>query len=114
MIATLRFARIIINGKLRIVIATEEHPLPESFNFIDPLTSAYGILAIMSKAVGGHTIHKCQLRVHPSLRTAYITGLGVHVFYCPKGHRYQDNPIDLLRCTQIYDLGSVATSGATQ
>jgi hypothetical protein len=81
--ASLDFARLYYGSSAYPVERNETLPLPETFDFEKPEECARLIFAIMSNASGGHTLHKCTLRIDPVRRVANLTAGGVHVFYKP-------------------------------
>ncbi|WGN90762.1 hypothetical protein [Burkholderia phage vB_BglM_WTB] len=77
----LQFARIFHGSNSHPVKPSERLPIPEQFDFDNPIECAKKIAAIMSFASGGHKMRDVKLRVHRGRRSANIIGNGLHVFY---------------------------------
>lgn len=108
----LAFARLMYGSSGCSVLPNETTPLPEEFDFDNPVECAKKVFAIMSNASGGHQIKQCTLRVDHVRRVANLTADGVHVFYRPK-----DSPKfatiqemeEAIERTQTHALGTVRT-----
>lgn len=77
----LKFARIFHGSNSYPVKPSERFPIPEAFDFDDPVNCAKKIAAIMSFASGGHKLRDVKVRFHKGRRSAHIIGNGLHVFY---------------------------------
>lgn len=56
-------------------------PIPEVFDFDNPIECAKLAFACMSNASGGFTIFKCKVQVDPERTCANLFGGGVHLYY---------------------------------
>jgi hypothetical protein len=111
-VVTLRFARLIYGSRLYPIKPSVHLPIPETFDFENPIECAKTIFAIMSNACGGHTIRRCELRTDQALGMANLTGIGVHVYYAPLHHyrtRNIDDVMHMILCTKLYSLGNVSS-----
>lgn len=107
----LELARLNYGASSYTVQRTEFLPIPEVFDFDNPVQCAKLVLAMMSNASGGFTLRDCKLRIHRGRKTANITASGCHVFYAPKdrGKLTVEQAIAMEQEIETFLLGSVGT-----
>lgn len=84
-------------------------PIPEVFDWGNPVECAKKIFAMMSNASGGHHLKDCKVSVNVEFGSANLFCNGAHIFYS-YGRKYPlEEMMEKMKSTVTYDLGSVVT-----
>lgn len=109
MSAILRLSSLHYGSTIIRVQRTVHLPLPEVFDFQNPIDCAKKAMAIMSNASGGFMIQGVKLRIHERHESANLTGNGAHVFWSA-GHKLAlEDAIKMHEESTLFELGTVSS-----
>ncbi len=93
------------------VKSTPDLPLPETFDFDNPVECSKLVFACMSNASGGFRLRDCKVRYNLEHKTANLTAIGVHVYYAvPDAPKLAFDEALLIHANSIIvELGDVQT-----
>ncbi|MDU8351003.1 hypothetical protein RYA05_03730 [Pseudomonas syringae pv. actinidiae] len=93
------------------VSPSEITPLPQVFDFSDPVGCARKIFAVMSNASGGFRLSECRVRIHRERQAANLTCNGAHIYYRDSNQvkLTLEQAIAMHEESEVFDLGSVRT-----
>ncbi len=97
-------------GRSCVKVAPTEHlPIPESFDFANPLECAMKVAAILSNASGGHILRDVKLTINREWQTANVTANGAHAYWSADRKLKPEDIQAFVNGSQDYNLGSVRT-----